>query len=47
MPADFTAARKLQRSDVRDGFTNGANELDVWLIKYAWQNQQTNHLRQH
>lgn len=42
MPAEFTAPRKLERSDVRDGFTSGAGELDEWLAKYAWQNQQAN-----
>jgi GNAT superfamily N-acetyltransferase len=42
MPAEYTAPRKLERSDVRVGFTSGAAELDEWLVKYAWQNQQAN-----
>lgn len=42
MPADFTAPRKLERNDVRKGFHSGAHELDEWLEKYAWQNQQAN-----
>ncbi len=42
MPTDFTAPRKLERSDVRDGFVSGAAELDEWLLKYSWQNQQAN-----
>lgn len=42
MPADLTAPRKLQREDVRAGFLSGAEELDEWLVRYAWQNQQAN-----
>ena len=42
MPTEFTAPRKLERSDVRAGFDSGAEELDEWLEKYAWQNQQAN-----
>lgn len=42
MPADLTAPRKLLRSDVREGFDSGAAELDEWLLKYSWQNQQAN-----
>ena len=42
MPAELTAPRKLERSDVRKGFESGAGELDEWLAKYAWQNQQAN-----
>lgn len=42
MPAEFTAPRKLERSDVRKGFDSGADELDEWLERYAWQNQQAN-----
>ena len=34
-----TRPRKLERADVRDGFGSGADELDEWLLKYAWQNQ--------
>lgn len=42
MPTEFTAPRKLERSDVRDGFNSGAHDLDEWLAKYAWQNQRAN-----
>lgn len=42
MPTDYTAPRKLERSDVRTGFVSGAGEIDDWLTKYAWQNQQAN-----
>jgi len=42
MSAEYTAPRKLQRSDVRAGFDSRASELDDWLVKYAWQNQQSN-----
>ncbi|MFT3877115.1 MAG: GNAT family N-acetyltransferase [Propioniciclava sp.] len=42
MRAEYSRPRKLQRTDVRAGFISGANELDDWLIKYAWQNQQAN-----
>lgn len=42
MPAELTAPRKLERSDVRDGFSSGAADLDEWFVKYAWQNQQAN-----
>lgn len=42
MSTDFTAPRKLAHSDVRGGFTSGPDELDEWLTKYAWQNQQAN-----
>lgn len=42
MVVDFTAPRKLERSDVRAAFASGADELDEWLTKYAWQNQQAN-----
>ncbi|TFC92601.1 GNAT family N-acetyltransferase [Cryobacterium sp. TMT4-31] len=34
--------RKLARSDVRESFTSGADELDVWLRRYAHQNQKAN-----
>lgn len=34
--------RLLTRDDVREGFTSGAEELDVWLLKYAWQNLRAN-----
>ncbi len=42
MATEYQAPRKLGRSDVRDGFSSGADELDEWLVKYAWQNQQAN-----
>lgn len=42
MASEFTAPRKLARGDVRESFHSGAAELDEWLIKYAWQNQQAN-----
>ncbi|SMO72711.1 GNAT family N-acetyltransferase [Propioniciclava tarda] len=42
MTTDFTAPRKLEHSDVRKGFDSGAAELDEWLEKYSWQNQQAN-----
>lgn len=42
MPTEFTAPRKLERSDSQSGFNSGATELDEWLRKYAWQNQQAN-----
>lgn len=37
---EYTAPRKLKHTDVRAGFRSGADDLDEWLIKYAWQNQQ-------
>ncbi len=42
MTREFTAPRKLERSDVREGFDSGASELDEWLVKYAKQNQEAN-----
>lgn len=42
MSTDFSAPRKLERSDVRTGFDSGVPELDDWLVKYSWQNQQAN-----
>lgn len=36
------APRKLERTDDRSSFTSGASELDTWLARYAWQNQQAN-----
>lgn len=35
----IAAPRKLQRGDSREGFRSGADDLDEWLVKYAWQNQ--------
>jgi GNAT superfamily N-acetyltransferase len=40
--SQITAPRKLERADVREGFDSGAPDLDQWLVKYAWQNQQAN-----
>ncbi|MDO5683114.1 MAG: GNAT family N-acetyltransferase [Propionibacteriaceae bacterium] len=42
MPPELTAPRKLERHDSRDDFDSGASDLDEWLKKYAWQNQQAN-----
>lgn len=36
------APRKLAKTDVREGFTSGAPELDDWLDRYSWQNQRAN-----
>lgn len=36
------APRKLMRTDMREGFDSGALELDEWLVRYSWQNQQAN-----
>lgn len=38
----FEEPRRLTRSDDRRNFTSGAEELDVWLRNYAWQNQRAN-----
>jgi GNAT superfamily N-acetyltransferase len=38
----LNAPRKLLRSDDRTQFRSGAAELDEWLTKYAWQNQEAN-----
>lgn len=37
----LAAPRRLVRSDVRADFHSGATELDDWLARYAWQNQET------
>jgi len=34
--------RKLRKADVRENFRSGAEELDDWLKRFAWQNQQAN-----
>lgn len=34
--------RRLERSDAVDGFSSGAEELDEWLVKYAWTNLRAN-----
>ena len=39
MTHELQAPRKLEKGDVRDQFCSGADELDDWLKKYAWQNQ--------
>jgi predicted N-acetyltransferase YhbS len=36
--------RTLERSDVRAGFSCGEPSLDVFLERYAWQNQTRHHL---
>lgn len=36
--------RSLERSDVREGFRCGEPSLDVFLERYAWQNQTRHHL---
>jgi GNAT superfamily N-acetyltransferase len=36
--------RSLERSDVREGFRCGEPSLDVFLERYAWQNQTRYHL---
>jgi GNAT superfamily N-acetyltransferase len=36
--------RTLERSDVRAGFACGEPSLDVFLERYAWQNQRRHHL---
>ncbi|MDO4900545.1 GNAT family N-acetyltransferase [Actinomyces sp.] len=33
------APRRLARSDIRNSFRSGAEELDDWLHRFAWQNQ--------
>ena len=39
---DLLTPVRLKRAHVREGFTSGADELDEWLVKYAWQNQRAN-----
>lgn len=34
--------RKLEKSDDRHGFASGAEELDSWFEKFAWENQAAN-----
>ena len=34
--------RKLERADSREPFNSGVDELDIWLKKYADQNQKAN-----
>ena len=40
--SQLTAPRKLEKSDIRDGFESGADDLDEWFAKYAWENQAAN-----
>ena len=35
----FSAPRKLEKSDARDAFHSGAEELDDWFTRFAWENQ--------
>lgn len=42
MTRRFTAPRKLAKNDDRTGFHSGAEELDQWLTRFSWQNQQAN-----
>ncbi len=39
---ELTAPRRMEKSDAREGFHSGAHDLDEWLIKFAWENQQVN-----
>jgi GNAT superfamily N-acetyltransferase len=34
--------RRLERSDDRSDFNSGADELDDWVRRFAWQNQRAN-----
>jgi GNAT superfamily N-acetyltransferase len=38
----FTQPERLEAHHVREGFASGAEDLDEWLAKYAWQNQKAN-----
>lgn len=38
----FSAPRKLEKSDDRSAFHSGANELDDWFTRFAWENQAAN-----
>lgn len=40
--SDPSGPRKLAKTDIRSGFNSGAEDLDVWLAKFAWENQQAN-----
>lgn len=42
MTGVLRAPRKLERSDERGGFESGAEELDDWFRRYAWENQRAN-----
>lgn len=39
---DLNAPRKLLRADDRTRFRCSADELNEWIVKYAWQNQEAN-----
>jgi GNAT superfamily N-acetyltransferase len=34
--------RRLRRDDGHDGFDSGADDLDTWFRRFAWENQQAN-----
>lgn len=36
------APRRLERRDGRSGFDSGAEELDDWFARFAWENQRAN-----
>lgn len=38
----FSTPRKLLKNDDRDAFHSGANELDDWFARFAWENQAAN-----
>jgi GNAT superfamily N-acetyltransferase len=40
MSAILRPPRRLERGDRRDGFHSGADELDDWFVRFAWENQQ-------
>lgn len=40
--SQLTGPHKLQKSDVRIGFHSGADDLDGWFVRYAWENQAAN-----
>lgn len=42
MNATLLAPRRLQKEDSRKGFKSGADELDTWFEKFAWENQRNN-----
>ena len=33
--------RRLERSDATEAFRSGAEDLDDWLARLAWQNQRS------
>lgn len=42
MTGVLESPRRLERSDDKSGFSSGAEELDAWLQRYAFQNQKAN-----